>query len=679
MANLVSPGITIRERDLSTSPNTVSANNVAVIVGAFTTGVVDTVTFISSEADFVKKFGKPTENNYEDWFVASSFLAYGGTLGVVRPSSGVGTSTANVNAVTQSITYSTGSTTIAATPVLIANDTIYDNNYRLANNAWDFAAKYAGDLGNSIGISVIDAGADSILTIGSGFTGTFTAGQAVTGSVSGATGVVYSYAPATKKVSIFKTGVANFVVSDGIGSGTGNSVLTITDWYSDSENYAIPPYTQISNGTIAGLSWGKIAKKPATTINVAGKGGAKDEINILVYDVDGKITGTPGTILEKYLGLSKASDARSTEGANSFYGDVIRAKSEYIYWGGNSERAYSYTNYALTNTSNLGGNSTTLFDTIGNVQYRLSGGFDNLTPTTAETNAGYNLFLSIEELDVDYLLAGKSYTLKSDYISKVNTLISIANQRKDCIAFISPWKGDVVGVSSSTTQTTNIVNFFSGLTSTSYAVFDSGIKYTYDRYNDKYRYIGCAGDVAGLIANNAINGEAWVSPAGITRGQIKNAVRLAYNPTKDQRDSLYVERVNPITSLSGQGIVLFGDKTALAQQSAFDRINVRKLFLSVERFVQSAANRQLFEFNDTFTRASFKAIVEPYLQNIQSRRGIQEYLVICDETNNTATVIDNNEFVADIYIKPSKSINFITLTFVATRQGISIAELVNVQ
>lgn len=679
MTNLVSPGITIRERDLSANLNTVSNTNVGVIVGAFTTGPIDTVSFVSSEADLVKKFGKPTDSNYEDWFVASSFLSYGGTLGVVRPSSGVGTSTANVNAVTKSVTYSTGSTTIPATALLIANDTIYDNTYRNANNVWNFAAKYAGDLGNSIGVSVIDSGADSILTVGSGFSGTFTAGQTITGSVSGATGVVYSYDVVSKKVAIFKTGTTNFVVSDGIGVGVGNSVLTITDWYSDPENYAIPPYTQ-NNGVVRpGLSWGKISTKPDTSITVASKGGDNDEINILVYDIDGKISGVPGTILEKYVGLSKASDARTTEGGNAFYGDVIRTKSNYIYWGSNVQRVYSNVNYSLVNSSNLGGASNTIFDTIGNVRYQLSGGFDNLNPTVGEINQGYQLFLSIEETDVDYLLVGKSYNLKSDYISKINTTIDIASTRKDCIAFISPWKNDVVGVTSSTDQTSNIVNLFSGLTSTSYAIFDSGIKYTYDKYNDKYRYIGCAGDVAGLLAKNTINGEPWVSPAGVNRGQIKNAIRLAYNPTRDQRDALYVARINPVTTLPGQGIILFGDKTALAQQSAFDRINVRKLFLAVERFVQNAANRQLFEFNDAFTRASFKATIEPYLQNIQSRRGIQEYLVICDETNNTPSVISNNEFVADIYIKPSKSINFITLTFVATREGISIAELVSAQ
>lgn len=679
MTNLVSPGIVIRERELSANQNTVSISNVGVIVGAFTTGHVDTLTFVSSEADLVKKFGNPTDTNHEDWLVASSFLSYGGTLGVIRPSSGVGTSSANVNAVTQSVTYSTGSTTIATTPLLIANDTIYDNVYRNNNNAWNFAAKYAGELGNSIGVSVIDAGADSILTIGSGFSGTFTAGQSLTGSVSGATGVVYSYDTVTKKVSVFKTGTVDFIVNDGIGSGTGNSVLAIGDWYSDSENYAIPPYTQ-NNGVVrTGLPWIKISKKPSTSINVAGRGGAKDEINVLVYDIDGKITGTPGTILEKFLGLSKASDARTTEGANAFYGDVIRTKSDYIYWGSDIQRVYSHVNYSLINSSNLGDNSATIFDTIGNVRYQLTGGFDNLNPTVGEIIQGYELFRSIEEIQVDYLLVGKSHNLKSDYVAKINTVIDIASERKDCIAFISPWKGDVVGVSSSSTQTKNIVDLFSILTSTSYAIFDSGIKYIYDRYNDKYRYVACAGDVAGLITKNSIVGESWVSPAGVNRGQIKNAIRLAYNPTREQRDALYVERINPITTLPGQGIVLFGDKTALSQQSSFDRINVRKLFLDVERFVQSAANRQLFEFNNAFTRASFKAIVEPYLQNIQSRRGLQEYFVVCDETNNTPTVISNNEFVANIFIKPYKSINFITLTFVSTREGISISEVVTAQ
>ena len=268
-----------------------------------------------------------------------------------------------------------------------------------------------------------------------------------------------------------------------------------------------------------------------------------------------------------------------------------------------------------------------------------------------------------------------------DAASKTNTqaiaakVLSVCSQRKDCVGFLSPYYGDVVGVTSSATQTQNVVDFYSNMQATSFGVFDNGWKYIYDRFADKYRYVPLNGDVAGLCASVTANGTPWFSPAGLNRGAIRGAVKLAFSPTKSERDTLYQKRVNPVTSLPGQGIVLFGDKTALASPSAFDRINVRRLFNVIEKTIGNAAKGVLFELNDEFTRNNFKNVVEPFLRGIQAERGITDFLVVCDTTNNTPDIIDANEFKADFYIKPARSINFITLTFIATRTGVSFEEV----
>jgi phage tail sheath protein FI len=287
----------------------------------------------------------------------------------------------------------------------------------------------------------------------------------------------------------------------------------------------------------------------------------------------------------------------------------------------------------------------------------------------------YELFSNKDQIAIDYLLMGPGLSVLYDSQAKANYLISIANNRKDCLAVISPHRANVVNVTNSTTQTNNLVEFFSSLSSSSYAVFDSGYKYTYDRFNNTFRYIPCNGDVAGLMVRTAITAYPWFSPAGQQRGVLNNAVKLAYNPSKAQRDQLYPLRVNSIINQPGTGVILYGDKTALSYASAFDRINVRRLFLTVEQALERTANAQLFELNDQITRSNFVNIVEPYLRDIQAKRGLYDFLVVCDETNNTPDVIDNNEFRADIYLKPTKSINYVTLTFVATRTGVSFEEV----
>lgn len=667
MPNLVSPGVLIQERDLSAPQAAPSLQNVAAIVGPFLTGPVDTITTINSENALVNTFGKPNDNNYETWLMASSYLSYGGTLAVVRPS----TSTI-VNSVTTSAVISSGTTSIGASALLIQNQQIYENSYLNSSNNWHFASRYAGTLGNSIGVSIVDKGPDVILTLNSGFTGTFAAGATIGSGNS--TGVVYSYNGATKTLTVFSTGASSFAAGFTVSAGA--TISSVADWYNSGTNYAIAPYTKGDGTTISGLTWAQVAARPGTSIYVNDKGGKNDELHVVVYDADGGITGTPNTILEKYIGVSKANDAKLPQGDINYIPNVILSKSGYVYWGKHIQNGFNPTTFAPVTSTNLGSGSTTNFNIVGNVRYTLTGGVDNQTPTVGEINAGYDLFESVENVSVDYILPGASLGSQSDTVSKAANVISLAETRKDCIAFITPWTGGVLGVASSDTQTTNIVNFFNQLQSTSYAVFDSGVKYIYDRYNDKYRYIGCAGDVAGLLASTSINQQPWFSPAGYSRGQIKNAIKLAYTPTKAQRDTLYLARVNPITSFPGQGIVLFGDKTALSNPSAFDRINVRKLFITLEKTIQQAANQQLFELNDEFTRNSFKGFVEPYLRDVQSKRGITDFLVVCDDTNNTSEVIDRNEFRADIYIKPTRSVNYIYLTFVATRTGVSFQQVV---
>lgn len=669
-SNLVSPGILIQERDLSAPQVAPSLQNVAAIVGPFLTGPVDTITTISSEQQLVDTFGKPTDVNYETWLVASSYLSYGGTLAVVRPSAGSGSS-AVVNAVATSAVTGSGITTFSVTAPLIQNSIVYEGTYLDSVNSWHFAARYAGSLGNSIGISVVDRGPDQILQLPSNFSGSFSAGSSVG---SGSTvGYVYSYNSTTKVLTVFN-GTGSF--STGLTVGAGATITAVSDWYNSSSNLAIPNITKGDGTVIPGTPWSGIAKRPGTSPFVNDRNGRNDELNIVVYDADGRVSGVPGTILEKYVGISKANDAKLPEGDLNYVANVLLNRSNYVYWGRNPQVSYSPTNFALKTTSNLGAGSTTTFDIIGNVTYSLTLGFDNQTPTVGEINTGYNLFNDVESVNIDYILTGSSQSTRSDHISKSSNSIAIAENRKDCITFISPWKGNVLSVSSSDTQTANVIDFFNQLASSSYAVFDSGIKYVYDRYNDKYRYIPCNGDVAGLVASAAINQQPWFSPAGYSRGQIKNAIKLAYNPNKAQRDLLYIARVNPITSFPGQGIVLFGDKTALSSPSAFDRINVRKLFLTLERTIQEAAKQQLFELNDEFTRNAFKGIVEPYLRDVQSKRGVYDFLVVCDQTNNPPEAIDRGEFRADIYLKPTRTINYIYLTFVATRTGVSFQEVV---
>ena len=426
-------------------------------------------------------------------------------------------------------------------------------------------------------------------------------------------------------------------------------------------------------------------------------------MHVLVIDGDGKVTGTPGAVLEKHLNVSKAIDAKSPQGDNIYYKDVIKTYSEYLYWGSHETANIYDKNTSASGVIGVSGinrefdlikaasSLNNLDDPTGvnplavpllgtknraTLRYSLQGGVDGYTIARPDILGAYDLFADAETVDIDYLLMGPSMSGIDDTIAKAQHVISIAAARKDCIAYVSPYRGDVIGQAKTSTIVQRTVNYFDQLSSTSYAVFDNNYKYIYDKYNDKYRYLPCNADVAGLTLSTTLQQEPWYSPAGFNRGQLRNAIKLAYSPLKDHRDTLYASRINPIVAFPGQGIVLFGDKTALSYVSAFDRINVRRLFLVMEEAISEAAKTQLFELNDEFTRQQFKNIVEPYLRSVQSRRGIVDFLVVCDGTNNPAESIDRGEFYAEIFVKPTRSINFITLTFTATRTGASFSELV---
>ena len=392
-----------------------------------------------------------------------------------------------------------------------------------------------------------------------------------------------------------------------------------------------------------------------------GKGSIGDELHVLVLDETGVWTGTANSVLETFSFLSQASDAKKSDGSSNYYKDVINQQSDYIRWLDHNG-TLSDAGGTLTSLSSIAGSTAAIAGS-------LSGGTDDNTPTAGEIATGYDLLEDSDTVDLGLLF---SYPDANAANTIAEDLISIAKARKDCVAFVSPPIADSQGSSS---PATDVLAWANTVTSTSYAFIDSGAVYVYDKYNDTFRWIGAGGHIAGLCANADLVADSWFSPAGVNRGQLLGVSKLAYNPVKADRDSLYKARVNPIVSLPGQGTILFGDKTALSRPSAFDRINVRRLFITLEKAISTAAQAQLFEFNDEFTRAQFKNLVEPFLRDVKGRRGVTDFKVVCDNSNNTSQVIDSNNFVADIFIKPSRSINFITLNFVATRSGVEFSEI----
>lgn len=706
----LSPGVLIREVDLTVGRAANINDNIGAIVGPFSIGPVSEPVDIPSEQDLINVFGKPLNNDaqYEYWLSASSFLSYGGVLKVVRAD---GANLVNANAARNI----SGVSTVGDVSLKIKNFDQYESEVADDDSVnYVFAAKTPGSWANSLKVAFIDDKADQILTIGTTQSNLATVGVAITSSVTsvaigaGSTSTFTGYVKGVitgittslgtvdvKIVSKVEAGtgtetpivysqkdpLASFRASTTVGFGTTTASTSIVkDWYDE----------QTINLTNTTIYWKSIAPKPITTQYALERDSLNDGINIAVFDDTGTITGIRGNLIEKHIGLSKASDAVSAVNSPQkiFWKNYLAQFSNYIYAGdnpsdaGNNEVVYQ-TNVGLTTAQglwNLPAQSKT-FSALGNVTYTLSGGKDyganaSYAATLGDLVNGYRLFSNKEEIAVDYLINGPGLASKFESQAKAQELIAIANQRKDCIAVISPHRADVVDISNTDTQTDNIIEFFSPLSSSSYAIFDSGYKYTYDRFNNKFRYVPTSADIAGLCVRTGINAYPWFSPAGQQRGVLNNAIKLAYSPNKAQRDQLYPLRINAVINQPGVGIILFGDKTALGYASAFDRINVRRLFLTVEQALENVATSQLFELNDQITRANFVNIVEPYLRDVQAKRGIYDFRVICDETNNTPDVIDNNEFRADIFLKPTKSINYVTLTFVATRTGVSFEEVI---
>jgi hypothetical protein len=722
----LSPGVLVREVDLTVGRADNVLDNIGAIAGPFPIGPVDYPVDIATEQELINVFGKPSslDNQYEYWMSASSYLSYGGVLKVVR------TGGANLNNANAGVG-------VASTSTLdIDNYDDYTNNHSDAQN-FTFASKNPGTWANGLKVCVIDDLADQIINVtssdlsgdgiavGYGVTTTLTSvtipgsgtfngylkgivtgiTTATSGSNSSITVKIVSrvstagtetkidYAEGTSFAAFEASDTLKFFDSSGSEQGSIPAV-SISDWYNQQ--------TLGLENTV--IYWKSIAPKPSTNRHSIDRNGKNDSIHVVVVDDKGTITQNPGTILEKHVGLSKATDAISAVNSPQriWYKQYLADFSNQVYAGKSPSSAadgYWRTSPRATGFTKSEGNSASFvpittssgnwgqdaqnvtFSAIGNITYTLNGGADygangSMAPSIGNLLTSYDLFSNRDEIQVDYLIMGPGLTDENDSVTKAQSLISIANQRKDCVAVVGPHRGNLIGQSNTTTQTTNLIKYFNSVgSSSSYAVFDSGYKYTYDRFNNKFVYIPCNADIAGLMCRTNIISYPWFSPAGQQRGVLNNAIKLAYNPNKAQRDQLYPARINAIITQPGVGTLLFGDKTALGYASAFDRINVRRLFLTIEQALQRAAQAQLFELNDELTRANFKNIVEPYLRDVQAKRGLYGFLVVCDTTNNTPDVIDNNEFRADIYLKPAKSINYVTLTFVATRTGVSFEEV----
>ena len=721
----LSPGILVREVDFSAGRVDNVIDNIGAIAAPFEIGPVEEVTLIANEQALIDVFGKPSksDNHYEHWLSASEYLAYGGLMQIVRVSG-------------DTLNCANAGVGIAATTTLnIKNYEDYLLNFE-SNVTYTYAAKNAGTWGNNLKVCTIDDYADQ--TIGLTTTNLGTANvvigygvtQAVSGVLAGA-GSTSSFSGYMKGIitgvstgtatdgsdSTFTVKVQGRITDAGVGTtltyaegdalssfsaaavtvwnnaGVSTATFTATsatDWY-DSQTLGL------TNGD---LYWKSIAPKPTTSVYANDRQSKHDEMHVVVVDDNGSITNIKGNILEKFTGLSKALDAVSSVNSpdKNYYKTYLADRSEQI-WSGYSNTTSPDTQWGTIPASTAfttltgftkvsagdgvaGQNAQGVtFGSVGAVTYTLTGGKDysatdgSMAATLGNIISGYSLFSNEDEVQLDYLIMGPGGATVHESQAKANKLIAIAESRKDCVACVGPHRTDLVGVTNTDTQTDNLIKYFSPISSSSYAVIDSGYKFMYDRFNSKFQYVPCNADVAGLMCRTGIESYPWYSPAGQARGVINNSVKLAYNPSKAQRDRLYPARINSFITEPTLGTVLWGDKTALGYASAFDRINVRRLFLAIEQTVKGAADAQLFEINDEMTRSSFVNVVEPYLRDVQAKRGLYGFSVVCDGSNNTPDIIDNNEFRADIYLKPTKTINYITLTFVATKTGMSFSEV----
>ena len=735
MAFLVSPGVQVREIDLTNVIPAVSTS-IGAIAGPFEKGPVSSVTTISSEEQLVSIFGKPNSSNFEFFFTAANFLQYSDALRVVRAESGIVNAGANSG-------------------ILIRDDDHYEASFAGGEGSHgEWAARTAGTHGNSLGVDICPgkraftqplgtlnlvngAGAVGDLeitvdnqdatdaTIAVGDIISFQTNNSVTAVVNGA--ITVPTKNLTVDANSGTAAVGQRVIGAGISDGgevvkiatvtsqtalildkpitvADNVVLAFTTDANVESNNQEYEVTSVSSETLtirllddpagAGLQTiipdnSYITRRwrfsdlfdgpPGTSAWATANGrGEEDELHVAVYDTTGDLTGfdvdvagqRTAAVLETFPFMSKNTKAKSPQGDNNYYPDVIFRKSQFIYW---TDHLSSGTNWG---TDVATGTDYTLVSGVD--VSALTGGTDDYSVTAGELELAYDKFEDTENLDINLVLGGPSSAVAdtvAGHDTHVTMITALCESRRDCVGFVSPYRAATVGGTSNVTMTKNVKDAFDTCPSSSYMVFDSGYKYMYDKYNDVYRFVPLNGDTAGLCAHTDTVADPWFSPAGYTRGNVRGAIKLSYNPLKADRDILYKARINPVVNFPGQGVVLFGDKTAQTKPSAFDRINVRRLFLVLEKAIATAAKFQLFEFNDEFTRAQFRNQVEPFLRDVQGRRGITDFSVKCDATNNTGEVIDRNEFVGDIFIKPARSINFISLNFVAVRTGVSFSEV----
>ena len=662
MAFLVSPGVQVNEIDLTNVVPAV-ATSIGAIAGAFEKGPVSTIVNISSEEELVEIFGKPTTtgNQFETFFSAATFLKYTDSLKVVRVESGLLNAGANSG-------------------ILIRDDDHYQASFEAGQGSHgEWAARTAGTHGNSLRVEICPSAtayeqdlSTNNLVNGAGAVGDTT----ITVDDADASGYAFNVGDLIS----FYSDTSNVVSIDDFNEyevvSISGEVLTIR--LKDDPNGA-GLQNAIADDSKIKRRWKyyDLFETPGTSdYNTSNGRGTGDELHVVVADADGKITGydtdTAGNrtraVIETFGFMSKNSSAKSPQGDSIYYPNVIFAKSQFIYW---TDHISAGSNWGTDTATAYTAVIPTTIDT-------LTGGTDDYSTTAGEIELAYDKFKDTESEDINLVIGGSS-SLVADtaaaHDTHVTMITSLVESRKDCVGFVSPYRSATVGVTTSSKQASNVRTAADLCPSSSYMVFDSGYMYMYDKYNDVYRFVPLNGSTAGLCANTDNVADAWFSPAGYTRGTVRGAIKLSFNPDKADRDVLYQARVNPVVNFPGQGVTLFGDKTAQTKPSAFDRINVRRLFLVLEKAIATAAKFQLFEFNDEFTRAQFRSLIEPFLRDVQGRRGITDFSVKCDATNNVGSVIDRNEFVADIFVKPARSINFITLNFIATRTGVAFSEV----
>lgn len=652
----LSPGVNVTEIDLTTIVPAVSTTE-GGIGGVFKWGPVEDRDLISTENELVIRFGKPTSENFETWFTAANFLAYGNKLWVSRAAD-----KDSRNAVAMS------NTTVTANTTLIKNFN-YFTTMTFTDPDTYYYAKYPGVLGNSLKISVCDSAEayEKVADLSA-------AAMSIEFTVGESTAIIPG------KTIIQAETILDFEKGDWIAAGNstvGFQYLQFNQFVTNGANvnveFADRFYLSqnVTMNTKVSRFWEYfkyVDLAPGTSTYAAGRGGVGDEVHVVVVDELGYLYGTPGAVIETWSNLSRATDARGEQGGSLYWKDVLNKSSTHV-WAV-EDRPGAPSTLAQASVAPTTTRSYTM---------SFSGGIDTKSETAISLGdmvRAYDQFKPAEELDISLIMLGKAVSthgVRGMGLAKY-ILENICEFRKDCILLLSPQQSDVVN--NPFQEMEDVVATRNEMPSSSYGVMDSGYKYQYDRYNDVYRWVPLNGDTAGLIVRTDDLRDPWWSPAGFNRGNIKNVTRLAYNPDKADRDLLYKNGVNPVVTFIGEGTVLYGDKTLLKKPSAFDRINVRRLFIVLEKAISTAAKYTLFEFNDTFTRAQFRNLVEPYLRDVQGRRGIYDFRVVCDETNNTGEIIDRNEFVGDIYIKPARSINFIQLNFIAVRTGVDFEEIV---